>query len=113
MARKGSNSKSVVDYKYKEFSFAGKELSYSGRIYYESVTHTDKCDITPLSLTINGIITIKGCKLFQTDKEAWISFPQYKDKSDSYKDYIYIPREVKESDDEIGGLIKVIEAALA
>ena len=105
MARKTKENKETKNYK--EFSFKGKEIDFTGRIYPDLQKSTDALDITPMSLTINGVITIKGCKLMQSDKASWISFPQYKDKSGDYQSYVYVDRAY--SDKELADLVNVLE----
>ena len=61
MARRNTSKKE----NFKEFSFDGKEIKYSGRIYPDSTQSSKKVDYTPMTLTLNGVITIKGCKLMQ------------------------------------------------
>ena len=92
----------------REFKFDGKEFQYTGRLYPEYQEETKKATVTPFSLTLNGLITIKGCRLWQTDKSSWIKFPEYKS-GDEYKSYIFYPKELN---DELGDLLKEIEAAL-
>lgn len=106
MARKAKENKEAKK-NYKEFSFKGKEIDYTGRIYPELSKSTDALDMTPMSITINGVITIKGCKLMQTDKSSWISFPQYKDKNGDYQSYIYVDRAF--SDEELTKLVEILE----
>ena len=77
MARK---SKEAEEKKFIEVNYEGKEFKYSCRLYPEFQTETAKCTITPVSVTLNGVITVKGVKLFQTDKNAWLQFPQYEKK---------------------------------
>lgn len=91
-----------------EFEYEGNEFSYTGRIYPERKKEVGKCTITPMSLTINNLITIKGCKLFQTDKNTWIQGPQY-NVDDEYKDYLYIAKELSE---ELDALCEEIEDKL-
>ena len=105
MARKAKEIKENKSYM--EFSFKGKEIDYTGRIYPDLKKSTDALDITPMNLTINGVITIKGCKLLQSDKASWISFPQYKDKDGEYKSYVYIDQTY--SKEELDKLVEVIE----
>lgn len=109
MARKAKETKETKK-NYVEFTFKGKEIDYSGRLYPELKKSTDALDITPMSLTINGVITIKGCKLMQSDKKSWISFPQYKDKNDIYMSYVYVDRAY--SDSELAALVEVCEKLL-
>ena len=86
MPRKGNGKKSSKkEVNYKEFEYDGKEFKYSGRIYPDSKTSTSKCDITPMNVCLNGVITIKGCKLMQTDDNTWISWPQWQDKNKEWQ----------------------------
>lgn len=91
-----------------EFEFEGNEFKYTGRVYTDRQKETKKCTITPLSLTINGLITIKGCKLFVSDHNKWIQGPQY-EYNDEYNDYLYI---AKELNDELDELCDAIEEAV-
>ena len=100
-------TKSAVDYK--DFEYSGKEFKYSGRIWIGKKDSKAKADRTPMSLTLNGVITIKGCKLIQTDSSCFISFPQYKKQSGDYDSYIYTP---KEFNDELDQVAKAAEAAI-
>lgn len=74
-----------------EFEMAGKEFDYSGRLFPERQREAGKLTITPMSLCISGLITIKGCSFYQTKDNAWIGGPQYK-VGDDYKDYLYIDK---------------------
>lgn len=103
MARKTKKAADFI-----EFEFDGKEFKYSGRLYPENQKETKKCTITPMSLTLNGVITIKGCKLFQTDKNSWITGPSYQ-AGDDYKDYLYIDKDLN---DEMDKLVAELEKLL-
>lgn len=109
MARKAKENKKD-NKNYKEFSYKGKEIDYTGRVYPELKKSTDVLDMTPMSLTINGVITIKGCKLMQTDKNSWIGFPQYKDKDGNYQSYVYVDRTF--SDEELAKVVETVEAII-
>ena len=98
MARNNSNNAKDFVKTFKEFSYDGKEFKYTGRIWPGLKDSGKNADRTPITLTLNGVISIKGCKLIQTDKSSFISFPQYKKKDDSYDSYIYIPKEFDELD---------------
>lgn len=74
-----------------EFEMEGKEFDYSGRLFPERQREAGKLTITPMSLCISGLITIKGCSFYQTKDNAWIGGPQYK-VGDDYKDYLYIDK---------------------
>lgn len=108
-----ARTKKATENKYKEFKYDGKEFQYTGRIYpdYQQETKSKKATITPISITLNSVFTIKGCKLFQTDNNAWIKFPEYlhSKEDNEYRSYIYYPEELN---DEINELVKVIEEAL-
>lgn len=83
---------------FREFEFRGKEITISGRIYPDLKKSGDKVDITPMNLTINGVISIKGCRLMQSDKNTWIAFPQYKDSKGNYQSYVYVDRAYSEAE---------------
>ena len=107
MARKTEKKEAT----YKEFKIEGQIFQYSGRIYPANATQTAKCDIIPFSLCLNGVLTIKGCKLFRTDKNSWISGPSYKGKNNEYNDYLYIDKDLnKEIDQVIVGLEAILDA---
>ena len=91
-AKKGTESS------FREFEFKGKEITFSGRIYPDLKKSGDNVDITPMNLTINGVISIKGCRLMQSDTNTWIAFPQYKDSKGNYQSYVYVDRAYSEAE---------------
>lgn len=95
MARTNANQNNK---EFKEFTYDGKEFKYTGRIWPGLKDSKTNADRTPMTLTLNGVISIKGCKLIQTDRSCFISFPQYKKQSGEYDSYIYIPKEFDELD---------------
>lgn len=108
MARKAKEEKKD----FIEFELKGVIFRYSGRMYPEKSIETKKCTIIPMSLCLNDMITIKGCKLFRTDKNSWIQGPQYlsgKGKDGEYKDYLYIDKELNT---EMDGLVSELEKLL-
>lgn len=107
MARKASTKKQENNFK--EFKFDGEEFQFTGRIYPDMATETTKATITPMTLTLNGVLTIKGCRLFQTDDNAWIAGPDYKAKDGNYKNYLYWDKEYNK---EMDKLVKAVEASL-
>ena len=107
MARK-STKKSADNFK--EFSYEGKEFKYSGRIYPDSKKESKACDITPMSLTLNDVITIKGCRLMQSDKNTWIAFPSWEDKKGDWQSYVYVDKEF--SQEELDKVAAEAEKAL-
>lgn len=107
MARKAAEKK---EQDYKEFKIDGVVFSYSGRLYVKNQTSTARCDIIPMTLTLNNCITIKGCKLFRSDKNSWIAGPQYKTKDNDYKDYIYIDKELSvEMEKLVAGIEEILD----
>ena len=92
-----------------EFEFEGKEFSYSGRLYPDNAKETKKCTIIPLSLCLNKVFTIKGMKLWRSDKNSWLTGPSYQS-GDDYKDYLYIDKDF--SDHELDNLIAHLEELL-
>lgn len=101
--KKKSNSK-----EFKEFEFKGGNFKYSGRIYTESKREAGKLTITPMSLCLNGLITIKGCSFYETKDNMWVGFPQYKS-GDDYKDYVFVD---KACNDDLDGLAEVISETI-
>ena len=93
---------------YKEYEMKGDTFDYSGRIYTDKQREAGKLTITPISLCINGVLTIKGCSFYETDKNMWIGGPQYKS-GDEYKDFLYIDKELN---DEMDALAEAIKAAM-
>ena len=106
MARKTSKKQ---ENNFKEFKFDGQEFQFTGRIYPDLATETKNVTITPMSLTLNGVLTIKGCRLFQTDKNAWIAGPDYKTKDGEYKSYLFWDKEYNE---ELDKLVEEVEKVL-
>lgn len=96
MAKKGK----AKEAEFIEFEVEGKEFDYSGRLFPERQREAGKLTITPMSLCISGLITIKGCSFYQTKDNAWIGGPQYKS-GDDYKDYLYIDKKLNKDMDEL------------
>ena len=103
-ANKKTETKTCV-----EFEFEGKNFTYTGRAYPEYETTTTKCTITPVSLTINGLITVKGVKLFASKKNTWLKFPEYKS-GDDYKSFFYLDEDMN---NDLFKLAGTIQAALS
>lgn len=101
-------SKKTETKSYVEFEYEGDNFNYTGRAYPEYQTKTKKCTITPVSITFNGVMTVKGCKLFVTKNTSWIRFPEYKS-GDDYKSFFFIDEDFN---DEINALAATIAGAL-
>lgn len=105
-ARKKNDAKASTN-GYKEFEMKGDTFDYSGRLFVDKERKAGKLTITPMTLCINGVITIKGCSFYETEKNMWVGGPQYKS-GDEYKDFLYIDKELNE---EMDNLAEVIAAA--
>ena len=110
MPRTTKTNETKKETNFKEFEFDGKEFKFTGRIYPDLKKSGDKVDTTPFSLCLNGVITIRNCKLVQGDKASWISWPQYKAINGSYSSYIYIDRAF--NDAEIAALVENLETLI-
>lgn len=92
-----------------EFDLKGKNFNYSGRVYPESKREAGKLTIYPMSLCINGLITIKGCSFYVTKDNMWVGGPQFKS-GDDYKDFLFIDKENNADMDALAEAInKVID----
>ena len=95
---------------YKEFEMKGDTFDFTGRVYVDKKREAGKLTIYPMSLCINGVITIKGCSFYETANNMWVGGPQYK-QGDDYKDYLYIDKELNvEMDKLISGLEAILDA---
>lgn len=87
---------------FKEFDFTGENgNTFTGRVWLENVKETEKAVITPISITINGLVVV-GCKLVESSKGAFISFPQYQGKDGDYKSMVFFTK--KEDLDDLKAL---------
>lgn len=80
---------------FKECSVNGVHYDYTCRVYVNNAKTFGKVTSVPVSLTIDDLITIKGCHYKYTEKNNWIEFPEYKS-SDEYKSYFYIAEEMND-----------------
>ena len=100
---KKSESKNYIEFKVKSKSF-----DFSGRVYKTEVENKN-CTKHPMSLCINDMFTISGLWLCETEDSLWISTPQYKDKNDEWKNYIFIHKDFQ---DEFGSLAEILSEKL-
>lgn len=102
-----ANTKKETTPVYKEFKYTGENgNTFEGRVWVENAKQTDKALITPLSLTINGLVVV-GCKLVETEKGNFITFPQYQTKDGEYKNFVFFTN--KDDIEDLKGLVKEIE----
>ena len=102
MAKKNAPAKAGNGFK--EFNFESENYTFSGRIYPDLAKTYGKVKSIPLSLTIDDLMSIKGCSLKVTDKNTWISFPEYKNKNGDYVSYVYVDKEQTAFDELAGHL---------
>ena len=96
---KKSGSKKEVNFK--EFKVTGKTFEYTGRIYQGNKGSGNTKRYWGMSLTLNGVITIKGVKLVETKKDnVFLSWPSYENKGEWY-DYIFVDKELNEELDKV------------
>ena len=102
MAKKNAPSKATNGFK--EFEYSGDDYEFTGRLYPDLAKTYGKVKSIPLSLTIDSLMSIKGCSLKVTDKNTWISFPEYKNKNGDYVSYVYVDKEQTAFDELAGHL---------
>lgn len=109
MATKKNTSKAAGNgsTNFKEFDVKGKNFNFTGRVYTDRKREAGKLTIYPMSLCINGLITIKGCSYYETANNMWVGGPQFKS-GDEYKDYLYIDKEAAEDMDALAEAINSI-----
>lgn len=89
---------------FKDCSVTGVHYDYTCRVYVDNAKTFGKVTSVPVSLTIDDLITIKGCHYKYTDKANWIEFPEYKS-GDTYKSYIFTAEDMKTDLDTIAATI--------
>lgn len=97
---------------YIEFDLDQGANTASGRAFITSATSTEKTNIIPLSLNINGLC-IKGASLFVSRSgsyDPFIKFPSYKNKKGEDVSYIFMVEKddiafLKELSKTISGLL--------
>lgn len=85
---------------FKEFEVEGKEFTYTGRLFVDRQREAGKLTITPMSLCLNGLITIKGCSFYQTKNNQWVGGPQYKVGED-YNNYLFFDKSLNKDMDKL------------
>lgn len=100
MASKKTSKKEEAKTNYSEFKFSGKVFDYSGRIYPKTEGKGKVVARYGLSLTLNGVLTIKGVHLVETEDSFFLKFPSYKSGED-YKSYFFIDKELNEEIDNL------------
>ena len=89
---------------FKECACSGVHYDYTCRVYVDNAKTFGKVTSVPVSLTIDGLITIKGCHYKYTEKANWIEFPEYKT-GDQYKSYFFFDEDMKTDLDTIAAAI--------
>ena len=109
--KKNSEVKSVKEavkkVNYKEFKYSGATFEWSGRIFPGKEGHGKIKKRWGLTLSLNGVLDIKGCYLTETESNVFISWPQYAtgENKDKWNSYIYVSKDLNE---EIDALVNVL-----
>ena len=106
MAAKKTVKKQEVK-EYVDFEYQGEHFLYTGRLYKERSREAGKLTITPMSLCLDELITIKGCSLMETEKNVWVSGPQFK-QGDEYKDYLYMSKDLNDDMDALATYLQAL-----
>ena len=62
-----------------------------------------------MNLCLNGVITIKGVRLVETESNIFLTYPQYVNQKEEYVPYIYVDKELNsEMDDLVTYLMKLL-----
>ena len=107
MAAKAKKTEEKKAAQFKEFSMEGDTFSYTGRIYPKKEGSGKVVSKSLVNLTLNGVITLKGLYLVETEDKYFLTFPQYKSGED-YKSYVFVDRDFY--DGEFDKLVDVIAA---
>ena len=89
---------------FKEFKFNGETFEYSGRIYDPKDGKGKVKKTYGVTLTLNGVFTLKGVKLIQTDNSVFLDYPSFKttkDGKDTYVSYVYIDKDINSEIDKL------------
>lgn len=97
---------------FREFKFSGKVFEYTGRVYKKTEGKGKVISRAGVQLCLNGVFTLKGIHLVETEENYFLTFPQYKS-GDDWKSYVYIPQDNKEFAQELDDLTDIISAECA
>lgn len=99
--KKTTKKETKKEVAFKEFKVSGKTFEYTGRIYPGNNGSGNTKRYWGLSLTLNGVITIKGVKLVETKNDnIFLSWPSYENKGTWY-DYIFVDKELNDELDKV------------
>lgn len=87
-----------------EYTYESENYTFTGRLYKGYQKTFGKVTSTPLSIKIDDLMSISGCALKQTDKNTWISFPEYQNKENDYVSYVYVDKDQSAFDELAGHL---------
>lgn len=89
--------------KFIEFKVSGDHFEYSGRVYPGKEGNGKVKREWLMSLTLNGVLAIKGVWLKQTSTgKVFMTFPQYKS-GDKWMSYIFTEKDIN---DDFSKIIK-------
>lgn len=91
-----------------EFDFKSESFDFSGRVYpgeTQNSKNGNQYRRSYLSLCINGLITINGCNLVETESATFISFPGYQTKDGENKSFIFTNKDIRDELESLAALI--------
>lgn len=94
--------------KFIEFNFKSESFDFSGRVYPGETANSkngNQYRRSYLSLCLNGLVTINGCNLVETESATFISFPGYQTKDGENKSYIFTDKDMNEELNNLASLI--------
>lgn len=86
---------------FKEFKYTGKTFEYTGRVFPSKEGIGKVKRKWGLTICLNGVFSLKGCQLVETESNVFITYPQYyvesKTKNDgTWNSYVYVDKELNE-----------------
>lgn len=99
--KKAEKKEAAKKLSFKEFKFTGKTFEYTGRIFPSKEGSGKVKRKWGLTICLNGVFSLKGCQLVETDSNVFITYPQYfvKGKTDSdgtWNSYVYVDKELND-----------------
>lgn len=94
--------------KFVEFNFKSESFDFSGRVYPGEIKSSKNGNAyrrSYMSLCINGLITIQGCNLVETDSSTFISLPGYQTKEGEDKSYFFIDKDFRDEFNNLAACI--------
>lgn len=112
--KKAAKKEEAKKSSFKEFKFTGKTFEYTGRVFPSKEGSGKVKRKWGLTLCLNGVFSLKGCQLVETDSNVFITYPQYfvKGKTDNdgtWNSYVYVDKELN---DELDAFVNYLMAVV-